>query len=227
MNKLILALLIVLPVTSFSQKIFYGKVVVGNYWMADMKKLQKEYREEFIEEGIPAEIVLSFPVSIQGEFGVDFAIYDALLKEYLVGGFINYSLTSGVINYSDYSGRVDLEQEFKRLSLGIKGATDIRKDLQVYAKISYHMTYLDFFKRTTLTGAEPVEDEVRLEPEGISCEPGLQWTKAVDRFRFSVHGGYEFSMITSQGNYLTNDKDDPVYPGWSGFRLGAGVGFAL
>lgn len=227
MIRLIILLLTVLPVTSFGQKILYGKVVAGNYWMSDMKKLQEELKDKFIEEGIPAEIVLSFPVSIQGELGLDFTFYDRLLNEYLLGGFVNYTLTGGLISYSDYSGRVELEQNLQRFSLGIKGAYGFRKDLQAYAKIAYHMTYLDVIARTTLSGSAPVEDELRLEPEGLSFEPGFQWTKPVNRFKFSLHAGYEFSVILTKDNFLTNEAGDAVHPGWNGFRLGAGVGFSL
>lgn len=220
MNKVIVTLLLIVPVVSFGQKIIYGKIVAGNYWMQDVKKLQTELRDEYNQEGIPAEIVLSFPMSLQGELGMDFSIYDDILREYVVGGFVNYTFTEGLITYSDYSGRVDVEQSLRRFSAGGRCAYGLTDNIQVCAKVSYQMTYFDTTTRTILYGSESDQHEARSDLKGLAFEPGFQWTKLVDRLRFSIHGGYEFNGI------ITRNAGD-AQPGWDGFRLGAGVGLSL
>jgi len=227
MNKFIITLLLAAPVASFAQKTIYGKIIAGNYWMRDMKQLQDELNGQLAAKGIPAKATLSFPASIQGELGMDFSIYDAVLNEYTVGGFANYMFTEGLITYSDYSGRVDLEQKFRRFSLGVKGAFSLMDYLQMYGKVSYTMTYFDILSRTTLHGVAPVEDKLGFEPRGLAFEAGLQWTKTINRFKFSAHGGYEFNPLISSETYITNDAGDPIQPDWSGFRIGVGAGLLL
>src|SRR5687767_12164620 len=110
MNRIILTVLLVIPSVSSAQKFIYINGNVGNYWMNDMKELQEELEAEMAGSGIPVRAVHAFPVSFQGEMGMDFTLHDRLLREYRIGGFLNYTVTEGLITYSDYSGRVDVTQ---------------------------------------------------------------------------------------------------------------------
>lgn len=136
-NRVVLVSLLLLSSPSLAQKILYGNVTVGSYRMSDLKHKQKELASDYAHSGVPVKIISSFPMSLQGEPGMDFTIHDALLRPYHIGGFVNFAVTTARLNYTDYSGSVDLTQDLIRLVLGAKGWYDLMENLDLYGKADY------------------------------------------------------------------------------------------
>jgi len=229
MMRIIVLIFLLTPAVSPAQPYLYAKAVVGNYFMHDMKELQKKFKTEMEYRNIPAKITSAFPVSLQGEMGVNFTLHNALLEQYFLGGYINYTLTEGRVNYSDYSGSIELAQELVRVGIGAKITYPIKKNLYAYSKMGINISALNLKAKTKIHNAGESSDSEDFTARSINFEPGIQWSKDVRRFRFSASGGYEINYngkaTNADGNYMLNDPGDPLFITWGGFRLGGAVEF--
>jgi hypothetical protein len=230
MRKFIFTLLAFFPFFLFAQRTIYIRAIAGNYRMKDMKAIQNEIKSDIRSSGIPVKAVSSFPISIQGEIGMDFTVYDSKLREYIIGGFINYAITEGRIHYADYSGSVSAVQNLNRIALGFKAAKNIYHDFDVYGKVGAHYTSYKLRIKTTLQNGKPDDEEIEFNASGLFFEPGIQWNKTIRQFRFIINAGYEVNVNSKTmygDSYLQDNEENPVKIDWSGFRLGSGIAFAF
>jgi opacity protein-like surface antigen len=231
MGNISLLLLLLLPAISVAQTTLYIKATAGNYWMNDIKKNQEEFKTDLLNSDIPVKEITSFPPSIQGELGVDFTIHDKQLRHYLLGGFINYTVTEGRLNYSDYSGSLDIIHNLKRVAIGMKGMHDIQNNFSIYGKIGVSLNQLEIKSNVSLQSSGLSEEAYHFNSMGLAVEPGIQWTKMFHRTSFFAYSGYELNLNgktkRTEESYLIDNSGDPVFIDWSGFRLGIGVSFSL
>lgn len=231
MKNITLIAWLLLPSLSFGQTTAYVRATPGNYWMNDMKENQEEFKTDLLDSEIPAKTTSSFPVSLQGEAGVDFTIYDRLLRKYQLGGFLNYTVTRGRISYADYSGSLNVTHHLKRTAIGVKGIWGIRDNLAIYTKAAWCFSRLEIQYVISLQGVQANDETYEFTASGIALEPGIQWTKTFERLTFMVHGGYELNLngktMYGEESYMIDSVGQPVFVDWSGFRLGIGVGISL
>lgn len=214
---------------SLAQEI-YVKAVAGNYQMEDMKKMQRQFEATFLSNDIdiPVSVVSSFPMSLQGELGIDYTLRDGLR----LGGFANYAVTKGQVSYSDYSGSLAIVQDLKRVLVGARIIHDMGDNFSLYGKVGMNWTRLAIQTETELIGVGSSEEEaVDVQSFGVAIEPGIQWSKKFNRIKIEANAGYEGNISGKLKNddeaYLMDNNGDPIKANWSGFRIGIGLGFSL
>jgi len=221
-------LLLLLPILSQAQSTLYLKAAVGNYAMTGMRKFQQELVDAYENDGIPAKAVLAYPVSLQGEFGIDLHS-DKISK----GVFFNYAITEGRIYYGDYSGETFVHQNVSRIFFGYKVGRKLTKSLDVSWKLGPNFSYLEMISSTQLTDMEALTETLNFRSIGGSLTTSFNYTIPVKRFRFIFGGGLELNYNgktnypEQKGAYLSNEGGNPVLLNWTGFRLDAGIGYSL
>ncbi|HEX5171500.1 MAG TPA: hypothetical protein VFW11_20120 [Cyclobacteriaceae bacterium] len=206
----------------------YVKAVAGNYQMENLKKLQREFEATLLSNDIPVSVVSSFPISLQGEFGIDGTLRDGLL----LGGFANYAVTEGRVSYSDYSGSVAIVQDLKRVLVGARILYDIGDNFNLYGKVGLNWTRLVIQTETALVGLGTSKEQAAdVQSFGVAIEPGIQWSKKFNRIKFEANAGYEGNISgklkNDDGAYLIDNNGGPITANWSGFRIGIGLCFSL
>jgi hypothetical protein len=227
MSKTLLLFFLVMPTFLLAQKHIYVRAVAGNYWMSDMKDMQKDIQASL---GHASSDVRSFPVSVQAEIGFDFSVFDRLLRTIRLGGYVNYTQAKGRINYSNSGGVMNFDQNFKRITVGARGLYNLREHSSVYCKVGLGVIGVAL-ETSGRTNSSQFHERSTFSTGGLVLEPGYEWRKTRNRIQYSFNAGYELNVNgkvwADDYHFMVDGEEKPVKVDLGGFRIGAGVAFKL
>jgi hypothetical protein len=227
MKKAIIFLFIMYPMVGFAQVNIYINGIAGSYQMNDMKSLQKEIKSQFIENTIPIGATYKFPMSLQGEFKIEYESEQL----FTYGGFINYAMTKGRLFYGDYSGRTTANQNINRIVIGAIGTIKLNELWSYYSKLGINLSSLNLAFDTHVDSMSELQ-KIGFNSRGLCFEPGFALNIATTSLILQFTGGYELNIqgltkfAQNSDAYLLVDGRK-AYLNWSGFRIGMGIGFTI
>jgi hypothetical protein len=199
---------------------------IGTFSMTSMHEFQENLLQTWPVQG---KSVAAFPA---------FWVHEVLVKRtknrLLFGAALSLGSTGGRNHYADYSGELwnNLNVRFRNVSAIIGHRFDLHPSLSLIAEVQPGFTYT----RLELHNGREV-DGVRAQmlqhfkSLNIFVEPSFSLQKCWGRFATHVRVGYHIranagKLLPGAGSleYL-KDGEHMVSSDWSGWRLGAGVGY--
>jgi hypothetical protein len=195
----------------------------GQYSMNGLKDLNTTYLSHLV---VKAKITDNFPIR---PFFSGSILYYAP-KTFYFGPVLGFASTGSRISYEDFSGGLVLDNILTSLYGGLRLGfvlSDKKLTFSQENSIYYAISRLKMYEKI-LTH----EDARRFKSISPQFEPGIKVSYNLQRFEIGLKAGY---LIDFKGkNKLAGDSSQtlvtgsdrkPVTNNWSGFRLGATLGF--
>lgn len=214
-----------------AQKQIYLKGTAGNYWMHSMKEILIMHHQNFRNLGVVGTIEPNFSASSQWELGMDFTLHDQFLRKHLLGFFVGFAgHTYGKVFFEDSSRDWLYSYNMQRFIAGARGELAIGREFLLYGKAGIGFSNM-FRTQKMIRNGSGINTGVRFFSRGISFEPGVEWKHSFKSLFVFGCFGYEMNfsgkIYGKNGGTLSDINGLPLRFDWSGFRLGAGVGFSL
>lgn len=205
-----------------AQQSIYFQGVIGQYSMADLKKMISAINNEYNLADFNTRKTLDFPATLHAEAGY-------MLRDNNVGVFINYSEAKSIIGYQDYSGYINDEFVVRRVLIGPIFELELTRNLSLLGKAGVAFNFLHMSFNTEVYGLELQSEEMNFVSAGIALTPVLQWQRPLGPVMLFINGGYELNFngqtdfLDIDNAYLTDIEGSRIHINWSGLRFGAGI----
>ena len=206
----------------------------GSYDMSDLKDLQSEQAKNISDSlNTSPKTMYNFPAY----WG--FRVSTRYVKNRHNYSFhVGYNTTGGRIHYSDYSGEIKVDKKVSNtnFALGYSYALLNSEHFKLSAGIALGIAFSTIDAENLVeiyVSEEKVQYTREYHGHQLFTSPEICFSYAPFKFLFlELTAGYHYQLNSSamhddSAGDLKNNKGGNVSPNWSGYRLGAGIGYKI